>query len=154
MKNNVKVIIVFIVALISTFILTSNYYERQYKIGFWGLQSYLEITGFEVMPEDNLSLSMFDNSFDVYVTIDCKMNNANLDHYIEYVYKSERIDGKAVIVEFVPVVCANGAKEPDRLIKNHTEKFKYKLNSYDSSNKKYIFRCGDFEEVVSFYSGK
>lgn len=157
MKNKVKLIAVFLVALIATVILTSRYYERQYKVDCWGLQSDLEITGFKVVPEDNLSLSMFDNSFDVYVTIDCKIKNKSFDSYIEYVHKSERIeytDGKTVVVEFVPVVGNNSFKDPEQLIKRHTEKFKYTLNGYDSSNKKYIFRCGDFEEVISFSSGK
>lgn len=154
-KRLVYLIVVFVVLLISSVIITTHTIRRDYKIDRSGRD--VAITSFSVEPEKNLSLNMFDNSFDVSVTIECRLYNDGAEHYVEYVHKSERLeytDMGTAIIEFEPVVNVNRFKKSTQRVRYHTETFKYTLNGYNYDTKKYIFRCGDFEEVISFYSGK
>lgn len=154
-KRFVYLIVVFVVLLISTVVITINTVRRDYKIDRSGRG--VVVTNFSVVPEENLSLNMFDNSFDVYVTIECRLDNDGDEHYVEYIHKSERLeytDMETAVIEFEPIVNVNRFKKSTQSVRYHTETFKYTLNGYNYDTKKYIFRCGDFEEVVSFYSGK
>ena len=157
-RKSIFLNILFIVILCSSVFITKHHIEREYKIDSWGNNYDFKITKFDVMLEKDLSLNIFDNTFYAYITIEGIAKNDIFPVFVDYVHKSERVDvidgQKVAVIEFSPVLSYKMFGNTDGETHNHTEKFKYKLNSYNYDVKKYIFKCGNFEEVVSFYSGK
>lgn len=118
--------ITFIILLISSIFITKHHFEREYKIDAFGDNYDFDVTEFNVITEDDLSLSMFDTSFYVDVTIKGIARNELSPVFISYVHKSERfdtVDGKkVVIIEFTPVLSKKclgiRTKKFTRILKN------------------------------------
>lgn len=150
-KTIIKCVFLIAISFIVANIYTYNYCSKQYKVLFNEFSQYVTVENFEVVPEDNTEV----NLLRPYFHVDVKMSGAIWPgpYYISHIRKSERIekiDGNdVVIVELEPQL--RFTINPFKLNNssgNFSKSFKYKLYGYDRTDLTYIFRCGDFEEIV------
>lgn len=131
--------------------ITAHFVEREYRVEPWSHQKNLEITKFSVKKED-VKLSIFRNSFDVYIYIKGTIDYDGMKPYISYIHKSERyetIDGeRVVVIELTPVVETKMFSLNYNYHVDFDKKLTYRLRTYTYGYNKYIFRCGDFEKTV------
>lgn len=157
MRKRIIIIAVLVISAFLTIFLTSKitayYVDRQYHINEDPYYQGLMITKFSVRKED-VKLSMFKDSFYVYVYIKGIMYDNSQKPYISYIHKSERIEKEGEesvkIIELTPIVKTKPLSLSHNYIIDFDRMFKYKLRCfrYDYGYNKYIFKCGDFEQTV------
>ena len=148
-RDIIKYILVIILSFAVSHIYTLNNYVNDYKIQWRSSQMGIEITDFEVSAKES-NLSMFNPSFYVDVTING--TTERITECIDYVHKSERIeviDGKeTLVIEFKPWFKPTINPFKFNVDNTFSKTFKYKVYGYNSGDLIYLFKCGDFEQII------